>query len=264
MEKGFDCDTALNHTMTANFVSDGYKFVCRYMVASGSKRLTKLEAETISEAGLSIISVYETTADRSRGGAENGREDGQLARQAALSVGQTKGSAIYFAVDYDAGAADFAMIEAYLRAAGKEIPEFALGVYGSYAVVEEMNRRNACSKFWQTYAWSRGLKSSVASLYQYLNDTMIHGIDVDLDECYGNEGGWSTMDEIMKQLEELAGKVTALEQTIKALEKTPAPDWFVTEFGTDALKGIVNDPTGDYDFWRNTAVILRIFKAKGL
>ncbi|MFM1654020.1 hypothetical protein ACI7RC_18245 [Brevibacillus sp. B_LB10_24] len=59
-------------------------------------------------------------------------------------------------MDFDAKPEHQNAIEAYLRAAVKELPGYAVGVYGSYAVVEEMAKRKSCTHFWQTYAWSKG------------------------------------------------------------------------------------------------------------
>lgn len=61
----------------------------------------------------------------------------------------------------------------------------------------------------------------------------------------------------MQIIDDLQKRVAALESR---LAKTSAPDWFITEFGPNALSGIVNDLTGDENFWRNTAVSLRIAK----
>jgi hypothetical protein len=42
--------------------------------------------------------------------------------------------------------------------------------------------------------------------------------------------------------------------------KTPAPEWFTKEFGTDEIAAYLNDATGDADFWRNFAVMLRVLR----
>jgi flagellum-specific peptidoglycan hydrolase FlgJ len=68
------------------------------------------------------------------------------------------------------------------------------------------------------------------------------------------------MEELLKRIADLEGKVDRILDTVRVLEKTPMPDWFLQEFGADALAGIVNEPSGDVDFWRNTAVILRVIK----
>lgn len=193
MPVGIDCAAPLSAKTAKALADAGYKFAARYLVPLGYawKRLTPAEADAITAAGMYIISVFETAANRSGGGAAAGRADGAAAFREAQTVGQPSGSAIYFAVDYDAQPQHYDAIEAYLRAAAGQIPGYATGVYGSYAVIEEMARRGACSRFWQTYAWSRGKKSGRVHLYQYRNDVKVAGITVDLNESFGNEGGWT-------------------------------------------------------------------------
>jgi hypothetical protein len=192
MIKGIDCATPLTAKTAAAIAAAGYSFAARYLVPTGYKRLTRAEAEAITAAGMQIVSVYETTADRAAGGATNGAIDGSNAAGTARAIGQPAGSAIYFAVDFDAQPKDYDAIEAYFRAAARQIIGYEIGVYGSYAVIEEMARRGAAKHFWQTYAWSRGKKSLRANLYQWQNDTRLAGIGVDLNEGYGNEGAWDT------------------------------------------------------------------------
>jgi hypothetical protein len=195
MTKGFDCATPLSASAATAFKADGYDFVVRYIDTNQSswKRLSSEEAQIISNAGLEIVSVFERMGDRANINDLSGAADGLVALQAAQDLGQPEGSTIYFAVDYDAQPSDMDSIEAYIRAAAAATPNYPTGVYGSYAVIEEMKKRGACSHFWQTYAWSGNLLSSSIQIYQYRNDINAHGIDVDLDTSYGNEGWWNTM-----------------------------------------------------------------------
>ncbi|MDG0792760.1 DUF1906 domain-containing protein [Cohnella ginsengisoli] len=194
MAKGIDKATPVTAAQAKSFASAGYAFAARYLVppSYGWKRMTADEAKLITAAGMRIVSVYETTANRAASGADAGRDDGLAANAEALAVGQPKGTVIYFAVDYDAQSKDFDAIEAYLKAAAKQIAGYETGVYGSYAVVEEMAKRGACAHFWQTYAWSRGKRSDKANIFQYKIDTTVSGIPLDLNESYGNEGWWDT------------------------------------------------------------------------
>jgi hypothetical protein len=192
MTLGFDCATPLTAATAAAFRADGYMFVARYLVPSGWKALSQEEVEVISDAGLQIISVFETTANRPLSGREGGLEDGALAYRLAIDRKQLLGSTVYFAVDFDAIASQFNVIAEYLAAASEMLPGYNAGVYGSYTVVEEMGSRGVCSHFWQTYAWSRGKKSELRNVYQYENDIIAHGIGIDLNESYGNEGWWNT------------------------------------------------------------------------
>jgi hypothetical protein len=190
--KGFDCATPLTAETASKFKADGYEFVCRYLVPSGWKRLSKEEAELVSKAGLLLISVFETTADRALGGYTAGLADGATAAQVAYSLGQPEGSAIYFAVDFDATAAQMPTVIEYIRGASEATPKHSTGVYGSYNVVNKVRDASVCSKYWQTYAWSRGqLADWGINLYQYQNNITVNGIGVDLNTSYGNEGGWT-------------------------------------------------------------------------
>ncbi|MCS7460897.1 DUF1906 domain-containing protein [Paenibacillus doosanensis] len=192
MAKGFDCATPLTANTAAAFERDGYVFVARYLVPSSWKALTRQEVDTISNAGLQIVSVYETTADRALGARAAGLYDGASALALAGQMGQPPGSTIYFAVDFDASSAQMSSVISYIRAASEATPGYNTGVYGSYSVVEAVMAAGACSRAWQTYAWSGGKKSARANIYQYQNDITVNGIAVDLNESYGQEGWWNT------------------------------------------------------------------------
>jgi len=194
--KGIDCSVPLTAQTAAALAAAGYRFACRYLVPEryAWKRLTRAEAEVITAAGMMIVSVFETSAGRPVGGAAAGSVDGAEALQEARLIGQPAGSAIYFAVDFDAHPVHYDAIEAYLRAAAAVVcpAGYEIGVYGSCAVVDEMARRGVCRHFWQTYAWSRGAKSPHANIWQYKNDQIVAGHPVDLNESYGGEGWWNT------------------------------------------------------------------------
>lgn len=230
--KGIDCATPLSAQLAKQIAAVGYEFVVRYLVPQrlAWKRLTKAEVEAIKAAGMQVASVFETSAARPAGGAAAGAVDGQEAYNEAVLIGQPLGSAIYFAVDYDAQPADYDKIEKYLRAAAGKITGYAVGVYGSYAVIEEMAKRKACTHFWQTYAWSKGKKSSHANIYQHKNDTRLPNINLtlDLNESYGNEGFWNQRQEVKPKMKpEDAEKIIAfLGAGWKATESKEARDEF--------------------------------------
>jgi len=192
--KGIDCANPLTASKAQAIAAEGYKFAARYLVPDkyAWKRLIRLEAEAITKAGMQILSVFETSAARPKGGAANGKADGIAAYKEAVAIGQPLGSAIYTACDWDTTAADYNAIEQYLLAFAKEVPGYEVGVYAEYAVIEEMAKRKACRHFWQTYAWSGGKRSAHANVYQYKNGQVIAYHGVDLNESYGNEGFWNT------------------------------------------------------------------------
>lgn len=263
MLKGIDCSTQITRAIAAAFKADGVGFIIRYL-SRGWKGITTNEAAICKEVGLEIASVFELGGQREDLVESKGYADGQQAYEIAKSVGQPELSTNYMAVDYDAQPSDMDNIYNYLKQAEKAMPGYEVGCYGSYYVVEEMHKRGI-KHLWQTVAWSPpGVISKFANIYQSDNDVQEHGINIDHDQSFGGEGWWSTMDEILKQLASLTERVGALEKNVLVLVKTSAPDWFTKEFGPDALKGIVLDQHGDEDFWRNTAVELRLLKSKGI
>lgn len=191
--KGLDYTVQTTPEIAKSFVNEGIEFVCRYLVPEKYKwkRLTKGEADVISNAGLNIISVFESSASRAAGGAAAGKADGITALSEAKIVGQPEGSAIYFAVDYDAKANDHKVIEEYLKAAAKELPGYHVGVYGSYSVCLTMFNLGI-KHLWQTYAWSGAKFTNHANIYQYKNGQTVAGVTVDLNNSFGGEGWWST------------------------------------------------------------------------
>ncbi|MEA4894558.1 MAG: DUF1906 domain-containing protein, partial [Oscillospiraceae bacterium] len=147
--KGIDCASEISASAAKQIKAAGYDFACRYLVPSTMawKDLTAQEARNICDAGLKILCVYETTADRVKGGAEAGAYDGRTARALAEAMGIPTTAYIYFAVDYEAQSSDMATIEAYLRAARAQTGAYEIGVYGSYSVIETMAVRGVCKGF---------------------------------------------------------------------------------------------------------------------
>lgn len=225
MAKGFDCATPLTAALAAKFKADGYEFVCRYLVPSGWKQLTKAEADAISAAGLQLISVYETTADRALGGYAAGLADGAKAVEVAAAVGQPKGSRIYFAVDFDARAGQMQTVIDYIRGCSEATPDYTTGVYGSAAVVQAVMIAGVCSGYWQTYAWSRGVKVPGIQVYQYQNDITVNGIGIDRNDSYGDEGWWTTLPTVEEEVKEYMLKVEDADKIIRFL----SAGWYTVE-----------------------------------
>jgi peptidoglycan hydrolase-like protein with peptidoglycan-binding domain len=115
----------------------GMQFVARYYSNSAAKTLTAAEAQKLSAAGVGIVAVFENSNDSADYfSAEIGSSQAATALELAAAIGQPAGSAIYFAVDYDATPADvqgpitgyFTAINTALAAAATQ---YAIGVYGS-------------------------------------------------------------------------------------------------------------------------------------
>ena len=125
---GIDCASVLNKTTATRARNAGFSFAGRYLVpASYSKALTYNEAKIISDAGLRILSVYETTASRATEGAAAGSYDGTIAANLAREIGMPTNAVIYFAVDFDAGSRNFPSIIEYFRAAKDAAAPYEIG-----------------------------------------------------------------------------------------------------------------------------------------
>lgn len=193
--KGIDSASPLTAQAAELAAKLGIAFSGRYLVPSNGgknwKALTADEATHIHAAGLAIMLVWEMAADRAKGGAAAGAQDGARARQLARDMGIPAGTTIFFAVDYCPQESEYAAIEEYIRAADMACGEYTAGVYGSYYVVEAMAARGACTKFWQCVAWSGGKVSEKRHVYQYLWSSAAEsmsvaaqiGISVDMNSC---------------------------------------------------------------------------------
>ncbi|MCD8358722.1 MAG: DUF1906 domain-containing protein [Oscillospiraceae bacterium] len=185
--KGIDTATPLTAATASAVKAAGYAFAGRYLVpASGTlkwKALTAPEAKRISDAGLRLLTVWETSADRVLGGATAGAADGAQAYTCAKAIDMPTDGIIYFAVDYEATDAQMDTIAAYLQAARAQTEEYEIGVYGSYRVVEAMAARGVCKGFWQCLAWSYGQRSDALTVYQGEFNRTVGGVSVDIDDC---------------------------------------------------------------------------------
>lgn len=245
MNQGFDCATPLSLDLAKRFKTGGHEFVGRYLVPSGWKALTAAEAKAISAAGLQIVSVFETTEDRALGGRTSGINDGYTAAKVARDVGQPQGSCIYGAVDFDPTDAQMPKVIEYIRGFSEATPNYTTGVYGSHAVVQAVRAAGVCSRFWQTYAWSRGKKADGIHIYQYKNDIMENGIGVDLNEGYEGLGYWNTLkvedDELMLNIEDADLAIGLFQEAYKmGVTKITKPDGEVVTVNQDKIHDLAN------------------------
>jgi hypothetical protein len=164
-------------------------FVCRYLSHSSGKNVTHAEAAALSAAGISIVVVWETAANRSLDGHAAGAEDARDALAEAKACGMPDGRPIYFAVDFDASAGQEAAIAVYLDGAASVLGKDRTGVYGGYAVVKHALDGNHCRWAWQTYAWSASRWDTRAQLQQYSNDHVIGGVGLDYDRSERDDFG---------------------------------------------------------------------------
>jgi peptidoglycan hydrolase-like protein with peptidoglycan-binding domain len=119
----------------ASLSAVGIEFVARYYSNNADKTLTPAEAQDLSGASLGIVAVFENANNAaSLFSADAGTRHAAKALELAAGVGQPAGTAIYFAVDFDATPADVeGPVSAYFDAISESLApaQYAIGVYGS-------------------------------------------------------------------------------------------------------------------------------------
>jgi hypothetical protein len=165
-----------------------------------SKRLSREEAQALAGTGLRLGVVHEARRGDLADSFEHasGIADARHARTyGASTIGQPAGSAIYFAVDFDATAAQIrnlivpyfrGIADAFAEATGE--PDYVAGVYGSGAVCAALLDAQLVKKTWlsQSRGWmghADFLASGRWDLQQAMSTT-IAGVACDPDTA--NEG----------------------------------------------------------------------------
>lgn len=152
-------DTTVELTRHAEALkSQGYDFAMRYYSNNAAKNLSLGEARALSQAGLQMGVVWETTGTHAAYFTRaQGLADGaQAFRMARESIVQPFGSAIYFAVDYDPSQADidgsisnyFTGVHAALYVANEGAPSYRVGVYGSGLCCGALLEREMAALSW--------------------------------------------------------------------------------------------------------------------
>ncbi len=181
----------------------GGSFVCRYLYDGGTslpnKRLSMLEAKELTDAGIAIVSNWESWANRMREGYQAGFSDATIALTWHLTCGGPRDCVIYFSCDYDAPESDQHAINEYLRGCGDVLggPQH-VGIYAAFYAGRRALDAGVAKWFWQTEAWSAGVGHSTNVDYRVnimqrnkLGYKNIAGVQTDINEAHtDNFGQW--------------------------------------------------------------------------
>jgi Domain of unknown function (DUF1906) len=183
-------DYSYGSGLTANAMkAAGKHFAARYLAnLPNSKCITGGEASNLLKAGVSVVLVWETVADRVLSGHGGGASDAREADRQARSLGMG-GIPLYFACDIDASPGQQAAINAYLDGVASVIGHNRTGLYGGYWPVKRAFDAGKIRYGWQTYAWSGGNLDKRAQLFQYRNAVKLGPADVDLDRSMATDYG---------------------------------------------------------------------------
>lgn len=180
MAFGLDYATPVAGSATLRaFKKAGVTFVCRYISTLGNpKNLTAGEVTAIHAAGLGLVVVFETTANRALGGYQAGNHDAISAIDQVNNLG-LRGIPVYFAVDFDASGSSLTAVTQYFQGAVKALGHDRVGIYGGLRPVTHILDHNICKWAWQTYAWSGGRWDPRGHIQQYQNGQRLAGVTVD-------------------------------------------------------------------------------------
>ena len=157
---GIDVASSIANAAAA-FASD-FGFVIRYYSHNPSKNLTESELQALLGAGLKVGVVWETLGNHAGYfSTSQGATDSADALGMANALGQNKGSAIYFAVDFDATPSDIAnLVTPYFKAVHSAFENagmpYFVGVYGSGATCAALSAAGVVHHTWlaQSTGWS--------------------------------------------------------------------------------------------------------------
>lgn len=194
--KGLDSAQPVDVKHIALLKRAGYGFVAGYYSYNPRKNLTRQECAALSAAGIAIVSVFEAQGNLYTSFHQtSGAADAARALRLAEECGQPQGSAIYFAVDFDATASELRDgIGDYFRAVNLALAgRYRVGAYGSGLVLATLRQWKMAELFWLADAggWqgTHGYRGP-AQLRQGL-PTRIAGLMVDPDiAAAGDFGQW--------------------------------------------------------------------------
>ena len=183
--------------------NSGLHFVARYY-RSPLSRLPPLspdEARAVSGNGLKLVAIWQYQSNRPEHFSyERGYADAIMAYYQARAVGQPNGTAIYFAVDYNAPDRDivgavqqyFRGVRTALAAAGGGSPPYRVGVYGSGAVCTYMKGLQLADYTWlsASTAWSGSRDYNDWNIRQGMRTTIL-SFDHDINDARGDYGGFT-------------------------------------------------------------------------
>lgn len=168
-------DVAWDRPTVAAIKATGAHWVARYFSPDASKNLKAAEVVSYPAAGLSIVTVYESTAARATAGFAAGKADAQLAEQQRKSVGLGADHVHYFAVDTDTS---WASVWPYFQGVLSVLPQSRVGVYGGLRVIQGAHGQGF-RFLWQTVAWSGGVWAPFAVIRQTGGELLGGAADVD-------------------------------------------------------------------------------------
>jgi len=193
---GVDSSSVISPSAAKCLAQLGFTFAARYYRSHKSKLngLTREEALAISAAGLNIVAVFEYAGTKaSYFTAAQAEMDVKDTLAQAAEVTQPFGSAIYFAVDYNATLEDIdGPVTEYFKVVSDALrPKYLPGVYGSGATCAAMLGAGLADLAWLSQ--SIGFLGTPGFTSWSIKQGLPHqfcGLDTDPDDAHGLYGGF--------------------------------------------------------------------------
>lgn len=174
-------DFSFQRPSPTNVRLGGKVFVMSYTGPGFGKFFTGSEIRAFQSLGISVVMLAERFPDSALSGYAEGVSQAQEADSMSFTWGLPADRPIYFAVDFDMQVADRPAIKSFLDGCAAVIGRNRVGVYGGIRCTEWAAQNRYASWFFQTYAWSGTDLGPAANVYQYRNNQILGGANVDLD-----------------------------------------------------------------------------------
>lgn len=227
-------------SIAAALKAENISFAARYYSSTTrqrQKRITRGEAQEILRAGIALALVYEDgPTDDQYFSRARGEQDARHALDYAAELGQPAGTAIYFAVDYDAPTSDVTgVIQAYFDGIGSGLAEadgaakYEIGVYGSGRVCAHIKEEMHLAKYsWlaESHGWAGHSNYAMPDIRQEIARSTLAGLSTDGYEDNFSTGPIGALTMLMAS----SGAIPVAPVTLAALSGVRASDLDTTPF----------------------------------
>lgn len=166
------------------FYRSGYRFALRYVVPSiPGKMVSALEVATAHAAHVDMGFVYETDGTTWQGGKDAGIADGKAANDAMQSLKAPSGVTVYHSVDSQVLQSELPTVIQWVTGLQEGMPDYSIGIYGQYSVMETVASHFPHIRLWQTAAWSSGATYPALEMFQDSQVT-IGAVTLDTDSLF--------------------------------------------------------------------------------
>ena len=196
LHNGVDTASILDDQTIRALKLGNVKFVIRYYSQYSWKVLTNAEAANLHNRGIQIISIFQDSGTNVGEFTEDKANDNAAkALELAESLNQPTGTAIYFAVDYDASDGDLAQLENYFSQVKVTLNgKYKVGVYGSGKVCNHIKQVKKLANYsWLNHSTGHAGYDEYDDITKYnikqAENITYNSVPFDTDTAVGNDYG---------------------------------------------------------------------------